>query len=75
MLCYAPTRCGPGCLYYKARDINLTALRYVAEAVRIRLFALRYTTVHGAGFWLCDIPLRIGAAQFKFNHPPLLNGR
>ena len=31
--------------------------------------------LHGAGFWLCDIPLRIGAAQFKFNHPPLLNGR
>ena len=31
--------------------------------------------LHGVGFWLCDIPLRIGAAQFNFNHPPLLNGR
>ncbi len=30
---------------------------------------------HGAGFWLRDIPLRIGAAQSKFNHSPLLNGR
>lgn len=45
MLCYAPTRCRPGYLRYAAvRDVNLTALRYVAEAVRIRLFALRYTT-------------------------------
>ena len=31
--------------------------------------------LHGASFWLCDILLRIGAAQFKFNHSPLLNGR
>ena len=30
---------------------------------------------HGAGFWLRDISLHIGAAQSKFNHPPLLNGR
>ncbi len=30
---------------------------------------------YAARIWLCDIPLRIGAAQFKFNHSPLLNGR
>ena len=59
VLCCAPMRCESGCsrfttatarrrsgcLRYEAvRDINLTVLRYVAEAVRIRLFALRYTT-------------------------------
>ena len=31
--------------------------------------------LHGAGFWLCDIPLRSGAAQSKLNHSPPLNGR
>ena len=35
-------------LLRSARDINLAALRYVAEAVRIRLFALRYTTARRA---------------------------
>ena len=30
-------------LYYKARDVN-GCLRYAAEAVRIRLFALSYIT-------------------------------
>jgi len=29
----------------------------------------------GAGFWLCDILLCVGAVQSKFNHPSLLNGR
>ena len=59
-------RCGPGCsrfttatarrrsgyLRYEAvRDINLAALRYAAEAVRIRLFAIRYTTARrGFGY-------------------------
>ena len=34
-------------LYYKARDVN-GCLRYAAEAVRIRLFALRYTAARRA---------------------------
>lgn len=74
MLCYAPTRCRPSYLRYAAvRDVNLTALRYVVEAVRIRLFALCYTTARRA-FSYATLPLSIGAAQSKFNHPPLLNG-
>ena len=41
----ATARRKSGYLRYAAvRDVNLTALRYVAEAVRLRLFALRYTT-------------------------------
>ena len=49
----------------------MAVLRYVAEAVRIRLFALRYTAAR-RGFLATR---HIGAAQSKFNHPPLLNGR
>ena len=52
----------------------MAALRYVVEAVRIRLFALCYTTARRA-FSYATLPLSIGAAQFKFNHSPLLNGR
>lgn len=75
MLCCTLTRCGSGYLRYEAaRDINLAALRYVAEAVRIILFALRYTTTR-RGFLATRMALRIGAAQSKFNHPSLLNGR
>ena len=52
----------------------MAVLRYVAEAVRIRLLALRYTAAR-RGFLATRMALRIGAAQFKFNHSPLLNGR
>ena len=75
MLCCTLTRCGSGYLRYEAaRDVNLAALHYVAEAVRIILFALRYTTTR-RGFLATRMALRIGAAQSKFNHPSLLTGR
>lgn len=43
----------------------MAALRYVAEAVRIRLLALRYTAAR-RGFLATRMALRIGAAQSKF---------
>lgn len=60
VLCYAPTGANPAARdcamqvgylrYAAARDVNLAVLRYVAEAVRIRLFALRYTTTRRGFF-------------------------
>ena len=70
----ATARRKSGCLRYKAvRDVNGCApLRgggSVNPTVRASLY---YCT---ARVWLCDMALRIGAAQSKLNHTPLLNGR
>ena len=45
-----------------------------ANAVQIGLRGASLRN-RAARIWLRDIPLRIGVAQFKFNHSPLLNGR
>lgn len=71
-LCYTPTQCrSPLHSCARCKWLRSATRRRQCESDRSRFIIL----LHGADFWLRDIPLRIGAAQSKFNHPPLLNGR